>query len=230
MRRSPLRHPVAVLRTTLGLTQTELGELTGRAARTIQSVELGTLPLSGDLALSIAEATGIDAGWLLEGDPDAPPRKGLTARHAAPSPGPYTRDDYETHRALMESPVASVAEAEAELERVAKIPKKGPGMDTAGIAMPTAKRALLAAKRQIVQEADAQTLGALKRLLNQTVLTRTGDLLRWKLRQFLRTLAEENGVKIELPTGIRATFSHVYQADAAHPKAAQPARKPARKR
>jgi hypothetical protein len=40
-------------------------------------VALDTLPLSGDLARALAEATGIDGGWLLEGDPDAPPRWGL---------------------------------------------------------------------------------------------------------------------------------------------------------
>jgi len=223
MRRSPLRHPVAILRTLLGLTQKELADLAGRAARTIQAVELGTLPLSGDLALALAEATGIDVGWLLEGNPDAPPRRGLTARHSAPRRGPYTRQDYEHHRALMESPVASAAEAAAEMERVARIPKgRGPRMDTVAIAIPTVKRALLVAKQERVQQADRQTQAALKGLLEQTVLSRTGDLLRWKLRQFLRTLAEENGVKLELPTGVQTALSHVHRMDEAEPRPPKP--------
>jgi transcriptional regulator with XRE-family HTH domain len=223
MRRSPLRHPVAVLRTTLGLTQKELGDLTGRAARTIQSVELGTLPLSGDLALAVAEATGIDAGWLMEGDPDAPPRRGLTARHLGQTKGAYTRADYEMHRALMESPVASGKEAQAEVQQAAKT--RDPRTGEVTLSVPTVKRVLLMGKREIVQEADQQTLEALRRLLEKTVLSRTGDLLRWKLRRFLRTLAEESDVKIELPTGVQAAFSHVHRMEEAGPRPAKPAGK-----
>ena len=96
MRNSPLRHPLAVLRTKLGLTQKEMADLVGRAARTIQSVELGKMPLSEGLARLIAKATGVGVGWLLEGDSTAPPRQagGVT----------YTRDDFERHRAGLEEP------------------------------------------------------------------------------------------------------------------------------
>ena len=94
MRNSPLRHPLAVLRTKLGLTQKEMADLVGRAARTIQSVELGTMPLSEGLARVIAEATGVGVGWLLEGDPTAPPRQ--------EGGGTYTRGDFERRRAGLE--------------------------------------------------------------------------------------------------------------------------------
>ncbi len=72
MRSSPLKHPVAILRTTLGLGQKEFGYLVGRAWRTIQSIELGNLPLSTKLAERISDETGVSFDWLMKGDPDAP--------------------------------------------------------------------------------------------------------------------------------------------------------------
>ena len=60
MRRSPLRHPLAILRTTIGLTQKEMADLVDRTPSTIQSVELGKLPLSEDLAMLIAEELECD--------------------------------------------------------------------------------------------------------------------------------------------------------------------------
>ena len=44
----------------------------GRSWRAIQSVELGTLPLSAGLAERICEETGVGFEWLMKGDPDAP--------------------------------------------------------------------------------------------------------------------------------------------------------------
>ncbi|HKQ38507.1 MAG TPA: hypothetical protein VJ063_10550 [Verrucomicrobiae bacterium] len=72
MRISPLNHPVAVLRTEIGLGQKDFGQLVGRSWRAIQSVELGTLPLSAGLAERICEETGVGFQWLMNGDPDAP--------------------------------------------------------------------------------------------------------------------------------------------------------------
>ena len=71
MRRSPLQHPLAVLRTHLGLGQKEFGDKVGRHWRTIQSVELGKLPLSAKLAERICDETGVNFQWLMNGDPDA---------------------------------------------------------------------------------------------------------------------------------------------------------------
>ena len=101
MRISPLRHPLAILRTTLGLTQREMGDLVNRAAGTIQAVELGKLPLSEGLACRVAEATGVELGWLLDGKAAAPPRKA--------GGDIYTRADYERHRAGLEVPGAPLA-------------------------------------------------------------------------------------------------------------------------
>jgi DNA-binding XRE family transcriptional regulator len=73
MRVSPLRHPLAVLRNILGLNQKEMGDIASCSSHTIQAVELKNLELSEDLALRINAATGISVGWLLAGDPSAPP-------------------------------------------------------------------------------------------------------------------------------------------------------------
>src|SRR5688500_18458436 len=71
MRRSALTHPLAVLRTELGLGQKEFGEKVGRHWRTIQSIELGKLPLSAKLAERISLETEVHMDWLMGGNADA---------------------------------------------------------------------------------------------------------------------------------------------------------------
>lgn len=102
MRRSPLRHPLAVLRNEIGLSQGELGELVNRTARTIQAIELRQMPLSEELAYAIAQATGVDPDWLRAGDPAQPPRSGNLAPGVARSE-PYTKAVFEAHRAAVET-------------------------------------------------------------------------------------------------------------------------------
>ena len=53
------RHVVAWVRKTLGLTQSELASLIGISANTLQSIELGRLPLSERIAYRLSEQTGI---------------------------------------------------------------------------------------------------------------------------------------------------------------------------
>src|SRR6185369_3951936 len=108
MRPSPLRHPLAVLRLEIGLTQQQLAEKVGRSTRAIQAVELRHMPLARKLALEIAEYTGVDPDWLLEGDPNTPPKKGAIGETL--KPGPYDHDYFEFYRAFRESPSASVEE------------------------------------------------------------------------------------------------------------------------
>ncbi len=211
MRRSPLLHPVAVLRTTIGLTQKELGALVNRAARTIQSIELGKLALSEELAQRLAEATGIEAGWLLEGNPDTPPRKGLTADNLGASSGPYTRSDFEFHRAFMESPVATSEEMEAVVRGAAK--SQAGGQETVTLPLPVAKAALLTHKKRVLKVLDQQTVEALRHLLDKTAATKNGDLVRWKIRRFLKTLAAESMVKLDLETKPDMVVTHVHILD-----------------
>lgn len=73
MRPSPLRHPLAVLRQIIGISQGELAVLVGKSRATIQAVELRKLNLSEELGLKIALETGVSARWLLDGDPAVAP-------------------------------------------------------------------------------------------------------------------------------------------------------------
>ena len=81
MRHSPRKTVVAVLRTFLdqahrdagrgGFGQKQLADLVGKSRSTIQSLELGKLDLSKDLAHRISTATGVSLSWLLKSDPRA---------------------------------------------------------------------------------------------------------------------------------------------------------------
>src|SRR5215211_3982775 len=93
MRRSPKRHPLAVLRLTLGLTQKEMADLAGIATITMQSIEAGKRPLKEKLAEHIAAITGVQLYWLLAGDPKAP----IIAENGEP----YTRELFESNRRLL---------------------------------------------------------------------------------------------------------------------------------
>jgi transcriptional regulator with XRE-family HTH domain len=99
---------LAVLRIMIGLTQKEMGDLVNRAAATIQAVEMGKLQLSEGLACRIAEATGVELGWLLDRNPTAPPRKA--------GGDIYTQADYEHHRASLDIP-AEPAQGREEFDR-----------------------------------------------------------------------------------------------------------------
>jgi transcriptional regulator with XRE-family HTH domain len=205
-----LRHPLAILRITIGLTQKEMADLVDRAARTIQSVELGKLPLSEDLAMAVAQATGVDAGWLLEGDADTPPRKGLTADNMGSATGEYTRNDYEFHRAFIESPIATPQQMEAITREAAKHKGKA---EMVTMELPVLKAALLTHKKRVLQSQDQQTVEALTHLLARTSASRNGDLIRWKIRRFLQGIARDNSVKLDLAVNPEMAVTHVHIHD-----------------
>jgi transcriptional regulator with XRE-family HTH domain len=73
MRPSPLRHPLAVLRNLVGLSQKQLADFVAKSTSTIQAIELGKLKLSDELAIKISVETGVSAQWLIDGDPQAQP-------------------------------------------------------------------------------------------------------------------------------------------------------------
>jgi transcriptional regulator with XRE-family HTH domain len=192
MRPSPLRHPVAVLRTTIGLTQKELADLVDRAARTIQSIELGQLPLSEELALRIAKESGVVESWLLQGDTGIPPQRGKALLAFSEQRRPYRREDYEWQRAFNEAP----AGPEAELAGVVKQGPKRKGGDLT-LTLAQAKAAVLAAQPVMLESMDEKLLGAMASFLKQTRKSADALLVRWKLRRLLETLARERA--IELP-------------------------------
>jgi transcriptional regulator with XRE-family HTH domain len=96
MRQSPLRHRLAILRTTIGLTQKELAALVGCSTPTIQAVELGKLKLSEGLAERIALQTGIALPWLLGATPDPTPHDSVLE--------PITPDTFEKTQAELARP------------------------------------------------------------------------------------------------------------------------------
>lgn len=185
MRRSPLSHPLAVLRTTIGLTQKELGALVGRAARTIQSIELRKLPLSEGLALRLAHETGIDAAWLMEGDPATPPRPGpsVFGLQHLPAPPAFTRKQYEEHRAWMELPIDTTTPV-----KILRTKGSVTGSEFKAIGQAHAVRRRTSQDRLLVKN--------FRHLLRATAPAEAGDLVRWKLRQMLKELAEEYSVQL----------------------------------
>jgi transcriptional regulator with XRE-family HTH domain len=193
MRHSPLRHTLAVLRTTIGLTQKEMAELIGRSTRTIQAIELGQLSLGEDLALRIGEATGVDVNWLLDGNPDVPPVRGVTALGLGFKIGNYTKKDFEAHRAFIETPAASNGEAEAFQAKPTKSKAS-----YATMPLPVAKAVMLREGKQRLTTSDKQLTAAVAEALSQTALMEGGLLVRWRIRQLLKTLAAEHSLKLQL--------------------------------
>jgi transcriptional regulator with XRE-family HTH domain len=94
MRPSPLRHNLARLRLDLGLGQKEMAELAGCSSATIQSIELGRLSLSEELARKISAETGILFEWLLLNDLRMP----LIADHGEP----FAMEDFNRRRSERE--------------------------------------------------------------------------------------------------------------------------------
>lgn len=68
MRRSSLRHPVAVLRQVIGLNQPDFASVVGIAESTLAKIETTRLPLSPENAIRISTETGVSFRWLIEGD------------------------------------------------------------------------------------------------------------------------------------------------------------------
>jgi transcriptional regulator with XRE-family HTH domain len=91
MRPSNQRHPLAVLRVLVGLTQKEMAAILDCSTPTIQAVELGKLKLSEKLAEHISIKTGIKIDWLLQNDVGQPPMDVAGA--------PYTKQTYENYQA-----------------------------------------------------------------------------------------------------------------------------------
>jgi transcriptional regulator with XRE-family HTH domain len=225
MRPSPLAHPLAVLRTTIGLTQKQMGALVNRAARTIQSIELGKLPLTEELALRIAEATGVDEAWLFAANPAVPPRKGLTLLQAGRGDGVYSKADYEYHRAYVESPLVTRQELASAIAQA-----QAKGSNEIDISVHSLQKAS-ALKRQmeLIELIDADLTNQFGFILAQTKLNDNMRLVRWKLRRYLEDLAKEFSLEIG-QTGISIKVLELANPKPPPPApTARPVRRPRRK-
>src|SRR6266404_4602819 len=105
MRPSPLRHPLAVLRQIINLTQKQLANLAECSCPTIQAIELGKLQISAKLAQRIAYRTGINPGWLLANDVAQKPTLGDGT--------PFTKATFEMEQASLTRPAIRSGELEA---------------------------------------------------------------------------------------------------------------------
>lgn len=94
MRRSALKHPLAVLRTTIGITQKEMADLLNCSRQAVQGIELGSLDLSDEMAMRISSECDVSVEWLLAGNPAAPAktRAGKT----------FSKATWEEHRASID--------------------------------------------------------------------------------------------------------------------------------
>jgi hypothetical protein len=103
--------------------------------------------------------------------------------------GAYGRPEFEFHRAFLESPVASSEELKAAYQ--AALRSRAAGQKLVTMPLPVLKRAMLAKKKKALDLLDSVMVRNLKAVLDQTVTSEAGDLIRWKIRQFLQTLAED---------------------------------------
>jgi transcriptional regulator with XRE-family HTH domain len=103
MRHSSFRHPVAVLRKIIGMSQPDFSRLVGIAESTLAKIESKHLPLSKENAIHISSQTGVSMGWLMEGDPHSQPRAD-EFRFATDGKEPvqFTRNLFEQCRAQIE--------------------------------------------------------------------------------------------------------------------------------
>lgn len=196
MRPSPLLHPLAVLRSITGLTQKQMGDFVDRAARTIQAIELRKMPLTDELALRIAEATGVDEAWLFAGDPNTPPRKGLTLVQAGRGEGEYTKADFEFHRAFVETGYLTYEEWQA-----TRAQAKAEGRLAQADEMHSRKLLVLETQSEYLKLLDDDLKNELRLILSKSEHAEDRRLVRWKIRRFFEELAKE--FSMEIPkTGI----------------------------
>jgi len=103
MKPSAKKHPVAILRTIIGLTQRDLAEEIDLPTSTLQKIELRKFSLNPREANKLSHVTGVSREWLMAGDPRAPilDRRGR----------PFTRTFYDTVKAENERRKVSIGDS-----------------------------------------------------------------------------------------------------------------------
>jgi DNA-binding XRE family transcriptional regulator len=96
MRLSLLKHPLAVLRITLKLTQKEMADICEVSWSTIQAIEHGILRMSEAVAERLSIKADVSIDWLLKGDPEAP----MVSQNGEP----YTKRHFEEAQAALFAP------------------------------------------------------------------------------------------------------------------------------
>src|ERR1043166_3670127 len=99
------KHPLAILRRTIGLKQKEMADLLECSLPTIQAIEYGKLMISEKLVGLIAYKTGVSTLWIRHG------LGPMTDTHGKP----YPRQSYEQHQAVLFAPAQDAGRIENQL-------------------------------------------------------------------------------------------------------------------
>jgi len=174
MKRSPLRHNLARLRTHLNLTQKEMADLVGCSARAIQSVELQTLPLSESLARRISAETGVHLRWLLENYLKAPAIKA---------------DDLET-RTMIADGVLEAPRAGAQLQDMKSWAYTRHDFEAAQARKKFGDSKL---DQKIAADYAASFYGQIRAILSSAVKRALADVAAWRIAKFLDDCRSEFG-------------------------------------
>ena len=217
MKPSPLRHPLAILRTMIGLNQTEMAELCGCSSQSIQSVELLRMRLTVKMATKISKATAISLEWLLDGAPEAPARKDPYVPAAGGFLGTeqtYSKETFENYRAILE---ATRTGGKMKLGRtlVSQNPNDLPKREFY-------KADPLQLGRQEIERSDKLLIKFCGNLLQATLNHRQGLVLRWHLKNFLRKQCKIYGISVEASDTARGGSSETERS----PKTAKRPSKP----
>lgn len=174
MKPSPLRHNLARLRRFLKLGQKEMAGLAGCSTRAIQSVELGTLPLSESLARRISTATGIHLRWLLENNLKAPAIKA---------------DHLETHTIIADD-VLEAPRAGAPLQDIRSWTYTLHNFEAAQASRKFGDDELA---RALAADYSASFYGQIRAILSSASKSGLADVATWKIAKFIDDCRREFG-------------------------------------
>lgn len=176
MKLSPLRHNLARLRLFLNLGQKEMADLADCSTHTIQSVELGRLALSEDLARRIATATGVHLRWLLENNLKAPAIKA---------------DDLETRTiTIIADDVLEAPRAGAPLQDIKSWAYTRHDFEGAQAGKRFGDKELA---RAFAADYSASFYGQIRAVLSSAVKRDLAEVAVWKLAKFLEDCRREFG-------------------------------------
>jgi transcriptional regulator with XRE-family HTH domain len=114
MRTSSQRTPVAILRKLIGQRAPEFAKMVGLSLSAVEKLESGRLKISEAVAQKISFETGVDARWLLEGDPQMRPFPDVIAQEylSARPDEDYSKEVFDRVRAARQAKQSPIPEGE----------------------------------------------------------------------------------------------------------------------
>ena len=205
MRPSPLRHPLAVLRYIIGLGQQDLADLCGCSRPTIQAVELLKLRLSKNLAIKIADATGVNVAWLLDSNPNVPANagpyparerfiKGRALPRGNRAPDQYGKEIFNVGREFWDSlpldwTIYTRELFETHRALLERAQMEDPASDSTTAQDWIRDRAQIEMQALIhIERLDNEIIDLCRKLLSSTQRNRDNYVIRWQIKNFLNNL------------------------------------------